>query len=335
MFDLTTSYLGLTLRNPLIVGSCGLSDTVDKIRRLDSAGAGAVVLKSIFEEEIAMEFEDTLDEIKADGFIPEYYDYFDYQIKTKKLEKYLELIREAKKTVNIPIIASVNCVYSHEWAFFAKELQNAGADALELNVFLLPADPERGSQQNEDLYFKVTETVTKAVSIPVALKMSYYFSNLGQMINKLSRTDLAGLVLFNRFYSPDFDIDEMKVVPTNVLSSPAELAISLRWIALVSGRVQCDLAASTGVHDGRAAVKQLLAGADAVQVASALYRHGPQYLQQMLQELTQWMAEKKYTTIGDFRGLLSQAKSGDPGVYERVQFMKYFAEKDKYEESAY
>ncbi|MBN2431504.1 MAG: dihydroorotate dehydrogenase-like protein [Acidobacteria bacterium] len=333
--DLTTSYLGLTLRNPIVVGSCGLSDSVDKIRRLDSAGAGAVVLKSLFEEEIAMEFEDTLDEIKADGFIPEYYDYFDYQIKTKKLEKYLELIREAKRAVSIPIIASVNCVYSHEWAFFAKELQNAGADALELNVFLLPADVNRGSQQNEELYFKVVETVQNAASIPIALKMSYYFSNLGQMIQKLSQTGLAGLVLFNRFYSPDFDVDEMKVIPTHVLSSPAELTISLRWIALMSGRVQCDLAASTGVHDGRAVVKQLLAGADVVQVASALYRHGPQYLQQMLQELTQWMAEKKYTKISDFRGLLSQAKSGDPGVYERVQFMKYFAEKDKYEESTY
>jgi len=332
MTDLTTNYLGLTLKNPIIVGSCGLTGSAERIADLEAAGAGAVVLKSIFEEEIILEYEDTLKQIGATGFIPEGYDYFDYEIKANKMDWCLNLIKDAKKAVSIPVIASVNCVYSHEWALFSKQLQDAGADALELNIFLLPSDINRSSEQNEEFYFKVVDRVQKEVSIPISLKMSYYFTNLGQMIHKLSETGISGLVLFNRFYSPDFDINNLKVLATHVLSSPEELPISLRWVAIMSGRVKCDIASSTGVHDGEATIKQLLAGATAVQVTSTLYKNGPGYIQTILDEMTRWMAQKNYRNISQFRGKLSQEKSTDPALYERVQFMKYFGGKEEHQD---
>jgi dihydroorotate dehydrogenase (fumarate) len=324
MPDLTTQYAGLTLRNPIVVGSSDLTDSVVKIRKLEKHGAGAVVLGSIFEEEIAQEYDTVLESLQAQGRNLVDYDRYEYQIRAQNLDAVTELIREAKKEVSIPIIASVNCVYSHEWTMFAKVLGEAGADALELNMFFLPSDVTRDSKQTEELYFKVIKRVQQEVSIPIIVKMSYYFSALAQMIFALSKSGIAGVVLFNRFYSPDFDIDNLKVVTTNVLSSPEEFPIALRWVALTYGRVDCDIAASTGIHDGTAVIKQLLAGAQVVQVVSALYRNGPAYLQAMLQELEGWMGKRGFGRIEDFRGKLSQAQSSDPALYERVQFMKFF-----------
>jgi len=327
MADLSTKYLGLTLKNPIIVGSCGLTNSVANIQDLENKGAAAVVLRSIFEEEIAFEFEDVLKQASPGSYNPEYFeyfDYFDYQIREKHLGEYTDLIKESKKSVSIPVIASVNCTYSHEWAFFAKELESAGADALELNMFFLPTDFNRSTKDKEQAYFDIIERVKNEVSIPIALKISYYFSNLGPMIQKLSNTGVSGLVLFNRFWSPDFDIDNLEIVPTNVLSTPAELAISLRWIAIMAERVNCDLAASTGVHDGKAVIKQLLAGADAVQVVSTLYKNGSSHIQKMLDELENWMTVQGYYGLDQFRGKMSQAKSSNPAAYQRVQFMKHF-----------
>ncbi len=324
MADISTKYLGLTLRNPIIVGSCGLADSVDGVKDLEKNGAGAVVLKSIFEEEITLEFEDTLEKETPVGYGSEYLDYYDYQIKKEHINEYIKLIEESKKSVSIPVIASVNCIYSHEWVSFAKKLESAGADALELNMFFLPSDLTRSSEETEQTYFNIIEKVESEVSIPIALKISYYFSNLGQMIQKLADTGISGLVLFNRFWSPDFDIDKLEVTQTNVLSTPAELAISLRWIAIMAERVNCDLAASTGVHDGKAVIKQILAGARAVQVVSALYRKGIGHIQKMLNELEDWMSANEYDNLDQFRGKMGQSKSSNPAIYERVQFMKYF-----------
>jgi dihydroorotate dehydrogenase (fumarate) len=324
MVDLSTQYLGMTLKNPVIAGSSGLTNSVKNIRDFEANGAGAVVLKSIFEEEIAFEYEDILKEASEEGVSLDQFDYYDFHIKGEKLDKYTTLIEESKKNVSIPVIASINCVYSHEWTSFAKQLQTAGADALELNMFFLPTEFDRTTEEKEKAYFQIIEKVQKEVSIPIALKISYYFSNLGPMIQKLSETGVAGLVLFNRFYSPDFDIDKMEVVSSSVFSTPSDLPISLRWIAIMAERVSCDLAASTGVHDGTALIKQILAGADAVQVASTLYKNGKGQIAEMLKTLEEWMAKKGYSSLADFKGKMSQAKSSNPAAYERVQFMKYF-----------
>jgi dihydroorotate dehydrogenase (fumarate) len=234
------------------------------------------------------------------------------------------LIQECKNSVSIPVIASINCVYSHEWTSFARQLEEAGADALELNMFFLPSEFDRSTEEKEKAYFQIIEKILKEVRIPIALKISYYFTNLGPMIQKLSQTGVAGLVLFNRFYSPDFDVDKLEVVSSNVFSTPSDLTISLRWIAIMAERVSCDLAASTGVHDGAALIKQILAGANAVQVVSTFYKNGKGHLPKMLTDLEAWMDKKGFNSLSDFRGKLSQAKSSNPAAYERVQFMKYF-----------
>ena len=324
MPDLTTTFAGLQLKNPIIVGSSDLTDSVAKISKLEKHGAGAVVLGSIFEEEIALEYDSVLAGLQAQGRNLVDYDRYEYQIRAQNVDAVTELIREAKKKVSIPIIASINCVYSHEWTTFANILQDAGADALELNMFFLPSDMSRDSKETEQLYFKVIGRVQQEVSIPIIIKMSYYFSSLSQMIRKLSDAGVGGVVLFNRFFSPDFDIDELKIVTTHVLSSPEEFPISLRWVALTYGRIRCDIAASTGIHDSTAVIKQLLAGATVVQVVSALYRNRPAYLKTMLEDLQGWMTKKGFDCVDDFRGKLSQAESTDPALYERVQFMKFF-----------
>jgi dihydroorotate dehydrogenase (fumarate) len=327
MTDLKTNYLGLSLRNPIIVGSSGLTDSPEKVLRLEESGAGAVVLKSIFEEEITHEYEKIISEESTGTYRDEFLDYLDYRIKEQNIEKYVNLIRKVKERVEIPVIASVNCASKHEWTIFAKEMENAGADALEVNLFVLPSNLDKSGEDNEKLYFDVIDRLKASIGIPISLKISYYFSNLAQMIKRLSETGIAGLVLFNRFYSPDFDLDRMEVISTHVLSQPDELPVSLRWIAIMANRVGCDLAASTGVHSGEAVVKQLLAGANAVQVVSAIYNHGPEKIQNMLKDLKKWMNRNEYATIDAFRGKLSQSNIGNPSVFERVQFMKYFSDR--------
>lgn len=224
--DITMTYLGIPLKSPMIVGSSGLTNSVDKIKKIDQSGAGAVVLKSIFEEEIVFEYEDILKEAESSGINTDQFDYYDYHLRGKKLNQYTDLIKASKNAVSIQVIASINCVYSHEWVAFARQLQDAGADAIELNMFFLPSDLTRSDRALENMYFNVIEKVLKTVSIPVALKISYYFSNLGQMIQKLSRSGVSGLLLFNRFFSPDFDIEKLKIKPSFVFSTPADLAES-------------------------------------------------------------------------------------------------------------
>jgi dihydroorotate dehydrogenase (fumarate) len=213
---------------------------------------------------------------------------------------------------------------AQQWTWFPREIEEAGADGLELNLFILPSDPERSSAENEKVYFDIINEVTGKVKIPVALKISYYFSNLAEMIGRLADTGIAALVLFNRFYSPDFDIDDFSITSGSVLSSPGDLALSLRWVAMMSERIQCDLAASTGVHDAPSMIKQILAGANAVQVVSSIYRNGGEKIGEMLHETEQWMKKHGFGSIDQFRGKMSQSRSNHPAAYERVQFMKYF-----------
>ncbi|MDZ7777400.1 MAG: dihydroorotate dehydrogenase-like protein [Bacteroidales bacterium] len=328
MTDLTTKYLGLKLKNPLIAGSSGFTDSIDKLKLIEEQGAGAVVLKSLFEEEIIYEMEETFTKMTSENFLyPETYNHFEYEDIEDTLGSYIKLIRDAKKELTIPVIASINCVSSQKWTHFAKELEDAGADALELNAFVMPSDFDRSTADNEKVYFDIIKEVQKHTKLPIALKLSYYFSSLAPTLQKLSKSGIGSLVLFNRFYSPDFDLKTMKVEPSNVLSNASDITQSLRWIAIMAGRVDCELSASTGVHDGKGLIKQLLAGADTVQIASTLYKNSYDIIGSMLKELDTWMQENEFDSLEAFRGKLSQKNIKNPAAYERVQFMKYFSEK--------
>ena len=326
--DLSVNYLGLKIKSPLVVGSSSITTSVENLKKIEKSGAGAVVLKSIFEEEIYNEYESIIrEELKEDAPNLGYLDYYDFKIKEENIKDYLKLIEDAKKNISIPVIASINCVCSYEWSFFAKKIQEAGADALEVNLFILPSDFSKSCEEIEEKYFKLVEDIKENLNIPVAIKISYYFSNLAAFVKKLSETGINGIVTFNRFFHPDFDIDNFTIIPSNVLSFPSDLAISLRWTSILSGRLGCDLIASTGVHDGKSVVKQLLAGADAVQTVSTLYKHGVEYVAEMINELKAWMEKHGFEKIDDFKGKMSQVNSPNPAEYERVQFMKYFQDK--------
>ncbi|MFA5648206.1 MAG: dihydroorotate dehydrogenase-like protein [Bacteroidales bacterium] len=325
MAKLSVSYMGLALKNPIVAASSGLTSTLKEIKDLEASGVGAVVVKSLFEEEIIMETQDNMNKMQSSGFIyPETMEYFDFDEMQDPVANYLKLISDAKREVKIPIIASINCVTAQKWPDFAKRIQEAGADALELNIFSLPSDFNRTAQENDKLYFDIIEKVTSLVKIPVGVKISHYNASLASFIKRLSETSIKSIVLFNRFYSPDIDIDTLNFTSSNVFSTPSELALPLRWIAIMSERVSCDLAASTGVHDGEAVAKALLAGASVVHVASTLYRNGLGRVGEMLKDLEAWMGRMEFNNISDFKGKMSQAKTHDPAAYERVQFMKNF-----------
>lgn len=327
MVDLSTTYMGLKLRNPIIAGSSGLTRTVEQIVEVEKNGGAAVVLKSLFEEQIRYEVSKSFNQSSIDtpyGYA-EAMDYISNYARESSVGEYLNTIREAKKSVNIPVIASINCISSHEWTSFARKVQDAGADALELNIFILPSDPRMNGEENKQIYLDIIQSVLKQISIPLAVKISYYFADLAKFTLKLSWTGVSGLVLFNRFFSPDIDIEHFKITATNIFSSPEELSTSLRWVAILSDKLHCDVAASTGIHDGKAVVKQLLAGARAVQCATALYKYGYGHVQSMLAELEDWMTRHNYSRIDDFCGMLSFKKAENPAPYERVQFMKHFA----------
>jgi dihydroorotate dehydrogenase (fumarate) len=326
MADLSTSFAGLELKNPIIIGSSGLSDTLENIIELENKGAAAIVLKSLFEEEILREMNASLNRMNAEDFLyPETVDYYDFYEGPEEItHTYLRQIETARRSLAIPLIGSINCLTPVQWTYFPKEIEKAGADAIELNIFVLPSDMKRSAEENEKVYFEIIHEVKKQVQIPIIVKLSYYFSNLASFLKKISQTGIKGLVLFNRFYNPDIDLETFEYTSDAVLSSPSDLYHSLRWIGIMAGRVDCSLAASTGIHDGAGLIKQLLAGADAVEIASAIYKYGNDHIQVMLNDLGNWMDKKGFQSIDQFRGRLSQAKSDNPAAYERVQFMKYF-----------
>ena len=325
MADLSTNYLGLQLKNPIVVGSSGLTDSVAKIKNLETMGAGAVVLKSLFEEEIIMEMEETIHAMTNRHFVfPETMDYMETIAKEDILTNYLELIAGAKKAVQIPVIASINCVSSQKWTNFAKEIEKAGADALELNLFFLPTDNQRGEKELTEATLEIIAKVKASIKIPIALKISPYQTNMIQHVEQMDQAGVQGIVLFNRSWMPDIDIHNFVLTSGFVLSSPSDLGNTLRWVSIISGRVICDVAASTGVHDSSGLIKQLLAGAQVVQIVSTLYHNDLAKIGKMTNELSQWMDENEFETIGDFRGRLSRANSGNPAAWERVQFMKHF-----------
>jgi dihydroorotate dehydrogenase (fumarate) len=341
MINLETTYLGLKLRNPLIAGSCGLTNSIANIKEIAAKGAGAIVVKSLFEEQINVETEKVImneeGNVKTFTRAPstqiarrvhdydEAYDYiYDYARKNT-LDKYLNFLREAKKSVDIPIIASINCVSNNDWHGFAKRIEETGVDALELNIYILPSDWRRNGEDNEKVYFDIIREIRNYINIPVAVKIGYYFSALAQAVQKLSQSGVKGIVLFNRPYNTDFDIEKIEVSHGPVYSSPAEYNHTLRWISILSGNVECDLSASTGVHSWEAFVKQLLAGATTVQIASALYKEGMDIIPEILENSSAWMKKHGFESVDSFRGKLSKSRMENPAAIERVQFMKLYS----------
>ncbi|MBW8334123.1 MAG: dihydroorotate dehydrogenase-like protein [Prolixibacteraceae bacterium] len=327
MINLETKYMGLKLKNPIIVASSGLTNSIEKIKDLENAGAGAVVLKSIFEEQINNEVSDLINR-DPQNLYPEAEDYIWNYTRNNSITRHLNLLSEAKKETEIPIIASINCMSASEWTVFAKDFENAGADALELNLFFVPTARQRSSEEIEQLYLKIVSEVKKQVTIPVSVKIGYYYTNLVSMADRLVAHGANALVLFNRFYEPDINIEKMQITSSEVFSSPADIRRSLRWIGLISSQLpKVEIAASTGIHDGEAVIKQLLAGAQAVQVCSGIYINGSQLIAGMVNDLTAFMKKQNFKKIEDFRGRLSYKNIPDPMLYERAQFMRYFSEK--------
>jgi dihydroorotate dehydrogenase (fumarate) len=327
MKDLSTEYLGLKLKNPVVAASCGLTGNLDGIKTLDNSGVAAIVLKSIFEEEILLETNRKLEEAEQHPLIysglSETLDYIDLHVREDSLTRYLELVSGAKSAVSVPIIASINCVSNEDWMHFAKKIEEAGADALELNLFLHPADFQ--NKEFEKAYFRIIEKVLDQVNLPVSIKISKYFTRLGLSVKALSESGVAGMVLFNRFFTPDIDIEDIALTGGSMFSTPEEQAETLRWIAIMSNKVTCDLAASTGIHSGKDVVKMLLAGATVTQVASTLYKNGPDQVSRMLSNLQEWMTEKGFESISQFRGMVSKAYEANPATFDRMQFMKQFS----------
>lgn len=322
--SITTKYLGLELKSPLIVGSSELNSSVEKIKKHAEAGAGAVVLKSLFEEQILMD----IDAERLNNMYGSYdavEEQLGYYLKKHSVDSYLNLISEAKKAVDIPVIASINCVSSIEWIDFAKKIEEAGADALEVNMFIMPVNTDMEGSDVENIYFDIANKVTNAVNIPVALKLSNYISGLANFLQALSKSKIKGLVLFNKFYSPAVDIEEEKLVSGKIYSKPEDNANTLRWIGVLNGQVESDLCASTGVHTGKDLISNILVGANAVQMVSSIFENGESQITKALSELEEWMKKKNYSSIEDFRGKLSQKNIKNPMLYERAQFMRYFS----------
>jgi dihydroorotate dehydrogenase (fumarate) len=322
--DLTTRYMGLTLKNPFVASASPLSESVDKIRRLEDNGAAAVVLFSLFEEQIRHEnaaVEHFL-EVGTESF-GEALSYFpamdDYDVGPAQ---YLELIRKASDAVEIPIIASLNGMTERGWVDFAKNMQDAGAKGIELNVYYIPTEMYRTGQQVEQQYLDVLAAVKAAVTMPVAIKLSPYFSSIANMVGKLDRVGADALVLFNRFYQPDFDIENRTVVPSLNLSKPEEIRLALLWISLLHGRVRASLAATTGVHSAVEALKYLMAGADVVMSTSALLQQGPPFLTRLIADVTGWMEKKGYTSVDQLRGSMSQQSIPDSTAFVRGNYIK-------------
>jgi dihydroorotate dehydrogenase (fumarate) len=326
--DLSTNYLGLALRNPLIASASPLSNTLDGVLRLAGAGVGAVVLYSLFEEQLRQEAEQNarLGQAGAESF-PEALSYFPAESLNADAagepspRRYLSLIERAAATVEIPVIGSLNGVTPGGWTRYARAMQDAGAAAIELNIYYVPGDPRISGQEVEQRHIDILLRVRAAVTVPVAVKLSPYFSSTGEMALRLDEAGADGLVLFNRFLQPDIDPESLAVVPAVDLSSPREARLARTWISILRHHVRASLAATTGVDEAADVVKYLLAGADVVMTASALIRHGPEHAAILLDGLSDWMARKGYVSVSELRGLLAVPDRADQAGYERAGYV--------------
>ncbi len=322
--DLTTRYLGMTLRSPLVPSASPLSDEIDNIKRMEDAGAGAVVLHSLFEEQLTREQESLSHHLMygTESFA-EALSYFpapeEFRVGP---EGYIEHIQKAKAAVKIPIIASLNGISMGGWVDYARKIQQAGADALELNVYYIPTELDRTAVEIEQQYVDILKAVKSVVSIPVAMKLSPYFSNIANMAKRLDQAGANALVLFNRFYQPDMDLDTLEIKTNVLLSTPQAMRLPLRWIAILYDRIKANLAATSGIYSAEDVLKVLMAGADVAMMCSALLRHGINHIKKVEAELCEWMGEHDYESVNQLQGSMSQKYSSDPTAFERAQYMR-------------
>jgi dihydroorotate dehydrogenase (fumarate) len=322
--DLTTTYMGLALKNPIVPSASPLSKKISGIREMEDAGAAAITMYSLFEEQIDLEalaqhnfLEQTVFmSAEATAYFPKVADY------NRGPDGYLELIREAKAAVDIPIIGSLNGVTPGGWTRYARMIEEAGADALELNVYMIPTRMDLSSDGVENTYLEILREVKAQVKIPVAMKLSPFFSAMPNMAHRLDRSGADGLVLFNRFYQPDFDLEELTVAPHLVLSNSNEMRLPMRWIAILFGHVKASLALTTGIHAAEDVVKAVMAGADVANVASVLLERGPGAITDLVNGLAQWMEEHEYESVAQMKGALSQRNVAEPAAFERANYMK-------------
>ena len=322
--DLTTNYMGLTLQHPIIASASPLSGTLDGIKRLEDGGSAAVVMFSLFEEQIRHE-NDAFSHLMESGTqsFAESLSYFpdvdEYQVGP---ESYLELLHDASEAIDVPIIASLNCVTGDGWIDYAKQMQQAGADGLELNIYSVEPDLDATGDELEQRYIDILKAVKSTVSIPVALKLSPFFSAMGNMAKRLDEAGADALVLFNRFYQPDIDIQDLEVKPSLGLSSAGEIRLPLLWIAILHGKLNASLAATRGVENPDEVIKYLLAGADTVMTTSSLLRHGPAYTNTLLEGLKAWMEARRFSSVKQVRGSMSRAKVANPAAFERANYIR-------------
>ncbi len=330
MIDLSTTYLGLSLKNPLVASASPLSKKVDRVRRLEDAGLSAVVMYSLFEEQIIHEslaLDHYLERsshsfAEALTYLP---DIGTYSING---EDYIENLFHIKQAVHIPVIGSLNGISSGGWVEYAHMMEQAGADAIELNIYNLPIHPDVTAQELEDAYVELVRNVRAKVQVPIAVKLSPYFTALPNVARRLIDAGANGLVLFNRFYQPDLDLETLSVVPNLVLSNSNELRLPLRWIAILYGRVQCDFALTSGVHTAEDALKACMAGANVAMMASALIEYGPDYAKNVLASIEAWMVEHEYESISQMRGSMSQLAVAEPAAFERANYMRVLSSYD-------
>jgi dihydroorotate dehydrogenase (fumarate) len=325
MIDLKTKYAGLNLRNPIIIGSSGLTTNVTRMKEYEKSGAGAVVLKSLFEEQIEI----NAGQLLSSSDYPEAADYIDEYAKANLITNYIDLIKEAKAALSIPVIASINCYKIGSWIEFAKQIEEVGADALEVNFSFMETDVNQLHVAVEDICIDILKQIKAVVTLPVIIKIGKNYTNLPALVTALQANGAAAVVLFNRYYQPDIDINTLQITSANVFSSHSDLSETLRWTAIVSGKVPTAcLSASTGVHDWEDLVKCILAGASTVQLCSTLYTHGSEVISQMLVCLEEWMSQSSFKTIEEIKGKLNFANIPNSSMYERSQFMKYFSNRD-------
>lgn len=324
--DTKTKYLGLELKSPIIVGSCGLTADVDKMVAMEAAGAGAVVIKSVFEEQIIHDIKRNTHMVAPTDNYGDSYEYIAMHVADDSLEKHFTMIREAKRRLTIPVIGSINCFSYENWLTYAKKFEDAGCDAIELNMAILPYETSMSSDDVERIFSQIINTLRKSVGIPISIKVGTYFTDMAKQMQQFSWMGIQGVTMFNKSVQVDIDIENEVLKNASYLSTHEDMYNTLRWVALLSKKMRCDISASTGVYTADDVVKMLLAGATSVQVVSCLYKNGIDTLRELNSGLQAWMRKKGYETVKDFRGKLAVAPAEKASVAMRTQFMKYFAE---------
>lgn len=321
-----TKYLGLEIDSPIVVGSCGLTNDINNLQKIEEAGAGAVIIKSVFEEQIIYDIKRNLSMMAPTDSYGMSYEYVASHVSDDSLGKHFDLIKEAKKRLHIPVVGSINCYSFENWMTYTQRFQEAGCDALELNMAILPYETSLSSEDVDRLFSNIINTLRKSVSIPVSVKVSQNFTDMANFMQRLSWMNINGITMFNKALNVDIDVDKMELTHAPSLSSPDEIYNTLRWVAILSNKLRCGISASTGVHSANDVVKMLLAGAETVQVVSCLYKNGIDYLRVLNDGLRKWMSEKGFESISQFRGKMAVKANDEASMFFRTQFMKHFAQ---------